>query len=168
MSAIIPIYTRCHLCFSARRDGETHLDDDQITDADPETLDRNRSVETPRRPSFPKSQPGDLIETSLRFLITLDRDRDRSSRSDRPGKRDVAHVSVICLVFVAPTLDLVDSSRSQGGLFSRRIRSERAKRRRRLVGRSSYLTSAEGEEVEPKGGACAGKDAGKEGGNEAH
>lgn len=168
MSAIIPIYALSHSCFSARRDGDTHLDDDQITDADPETLDRDRSVETPRRPSFPKSQPGDLIETSFRFLITLDRDRDRSSRSDRPGERDVADIWVICFVFVAATLDLVDSSRSQRGLFGRRIRSRRAERRRRLVGRSSHLPCAEGEEVEPKGGTCAGKDAGKEGGNEAH
>jgi len=56
-----------------------YLDDDEVADADPETLDSDGGIETPRRPPFPKSQPGHLIETRLWFLVIHPRD-------DRPGE----------------------------------------------------------------------------------
>ena len=80
----------------------SHLDDDQITNADSKTLDRDRRIETPRRPSFPKRQPSNLIETSFRFLVVLG--------DDRSGER------AVCCLLVLVVVEVVGStSRSEGG-----------------------------------------------------
>jgi hypothetical protein len=49
--------------YNARYGCQPHLDNDQIADADPKTLDRDGKIETPRGPTLTKRKQRYRVET---------------------------------------------------------------------------------------------------------
>ena len=119
----------------------THLDNDQITNTNPKTLDRNRRVKTPRRPPLTKRQSSDLIETSFGFFVVVG--------YDRSGEGEVCFgflIVVVVLVVLTPNWNPRSGRRTQQrSLPGRRIRPRRSKRTSSPSHRSPHLTCAESE-----------------------